>query len=546
MRYSPELTQIRAWFCALLLILASASRAAGAPGGQPAHGDPPAPALPSPPLIAAFYYPWYGAPATDGGWLHWQQFGHAPPRDIASDFFPVLGAYSSNDPAVLEQHMRWLRRAGVELIITSWWGQGSYEDRAVPALLAAAENNGIGVAFHLEPYRGRSAEQLAADVAYLYRQYGSSPGFYRTDAGSLHNMTGKWSGLFFVWNPFVRYTGGPRADAAYWRAGLEQIHALPEGGVVFVHATDPAWIEEGQFDGAYNYTERTADLQLWGQQLPDGAWYAPSIIPGFSARRAGYPAAMNLARQAGETYDSQWRAVLETGFTPQIVTITSFNEWHEGTQIEPAVAERTDDGSYTYAAYARGPLQYLAATARWAARARALAGYVCAPAIAVALRAENQPDGLYQHDREDGATVAQAIAGRAARQMLPNRFGTARYLYLWVQREFQYQAAGAVRVAVTYFDRGDGEFSLDYDSADETLPFAGAYKRTAAIPLTNSDRWRTATFELPDAYFGDRQNDGADLRIVAPALDLAVAKVTVEKLQAPCPPRLFLPLIAGE
>ena len=180
------------------------------------------PALPTSPLIAAFYYPWYGAPATDGTWLHWQQAGHTPPQDIASDSFPVLGAYSSNDPAVLEQHMRWLRRAGVELIITSWWGQGSYEDRAVPALLAAAENNGIGVAFHLEPYRGRSADQIAADVTYLYRQYGSSPAFYRTDAGSRHNAPGRASGLFFLWNPFVRYTGGPKADAAYWRAGLDQ------------------------------------------------------------------------------------------------------------------------------------------------------------------------------------------------------------------------------------------------------------------------------------------------------------------------------------
>ena len=241
---------------------------------------------------------------------------------------------------------------------------------------------------------------------------------------------------------------------------------------------------------------------------------------------------MNLARQEGRTYDRQWRDVLETGFTPQIVTITSFNEWHEGTQIEPAAAGQSDGYGYPYDAYERGPLQYLTATARWAAKARALANYASVPAVAVTLRTNNQPDGLYQHDLEDGVTAATAIGGHTARQVLPNEFGAWRYLYLWVQREFQYRTAGAVRVTVDYFDGGGGEFSLDYDSTDATWPAAGAYKRTAPVPLTGSNTWRTAIFDLPDAYFGDRQNSGADLRIAIPALDLAVARVTVEKAPA--------------
>src|SRR5512138_910226 len=54
--------------------------------------------------VAAFYYPWYGTPQLDGKWLHWDQNGHTPPADIGSDYFPVLGPYSSNDPAVLDQH----------------------------------------------------------------------------------------------------------------------------------------------------------------------------------------------------------------------------------------------------------------------------------------------------------------------------------------------------------------------------------------------------------------------------------------------------------
>src|SRR5689334_4506595 len=42
--------------------------------------------------VAAFYYPWYGNPTIDGQWFHWTQNNHVPPDDIASDYFPALGA----------------------------------------------------------------------------------------------------------------------------------------------------------------------------------------------------------------------------------------------------------------------------------------------------------------------------------------------------------------------------------------------------------------------------------------------------------------------
>ena len=34
------------------------------------------------------------------------------------------------------------------------------------------------------------------------------------------------------------------------------------------------------------------------------------------------------------TYDGMWRTAIRA--KPDLVTITSYNEWHEGTQIEPA------------------------------------------------------------------------------------------------------------------------------------------------------------------------------------------------------------------
>jgi hypothetical protein len=77
---------------------------------------------------AIFYYPWYGNPAYDGGYVHWQQNGHRPPHDIASSFYPARGAYSSSDRVILGAQMAEIRAAGIDQVIASWWGRGSAED----------------------------------------------------------------------------------------------------------------------------------------------------------------------------------------------------------------------------------------------------------------------------------------------------------------------------------------------------------------------------------------------------------------------------------
>lgn len=57
-----------------------------------------------------------------------------------------------------------------------------------------------------------------------------------------------------------------------------------------------------------------------------------------------------------------WRAALEVA--PPLIAITSFNEWHEGTQIEPAVPKSIP--GYTYEDYRPlAPDFYLDRTAHW-------------------------------------------------------------------------------------------------------------------------------------------------------------------------------------
>ena len=322
--------------------------------------------------VAAFYYPWYRTPDVDARWDHWGEGQFHPPLDIASDYYPVLGAYSIADPAILAQHFAWLREAGVGVVISSWWGQRSYEDQAVPLILDVAERYGVKVAFHIEPYGGRTADRLVSDIQYLYSHYGDHPAFYRTTASSRWSPDARSKGLFFVWAIRVPDTSSAEVEATYWQPALDAIHDLPDGGLVIANTTESDWVDGGHFDGLYNYATLHLDERndfSWARGLPPDAWYAPSVIPGFSARRIRYPPEDFDPRDNGATYAEQWEAALSTGVQPALVTITSFNEWHEGTQIEPAAIGATSGFGYTYEDYdALPPEGYLTLTGQWVAR----------------------------------------------------------------------------------------------------------------------------------------------------------------------------------
>ena len=268
--------------------------------------------------------------------------------------------------------MAWLRQAGVGVIITSWWGRGSYEDRAVPLLLETAQRYGIKVAFHVEPYGGRTSVALVDDIRYLYERYGSSPAFFRSRATTRYSPSSEPKGMFFVWCVgFAENCGnGTPVPAEYWRAATDAVHALPEGALMIGESKRSNVVLDGHFDGLYNYI--TLNLAAeggfnWARDLPQQALYVPSVMPGNSAQRIGYAPSTLVKRHDGQTYGEQWSAALGTGVQPELVTITSFNEWHEGSMIEPIALGATDGEGYMYANFgALTPDGYLQLTRSWA------------------------------------------------------------------------------------------------------------------------------------------------------------------------------------
>jgi hypothetical protein len=291
------------------------------------------------PLVGVFYYSWYSTEPRDGAYVHWAQNNRPAPFQIASNFFPARGVYSSSDPAVLRDQMREIRRAGIDEVIVSWWGTGSVEDLRLPAVLAAAHRERLIVALHVEPYGGRTPATVAADIQ-RFRAQGI------TD--------------FYVYEPL----GAPAADWAAANGGLTGVRVFAGTGLAGFAAA-------GKFTGVYTYDvvryRAAAFGRICAQARAQHLLCAPSVGPGFDARRST-GAAVVEPRARGRTYDRMWRAALDAA--PDLVTITSFNEWHEGTQIEPARVQPAWAG---YASYegawgrhgAAAESAYLWRTAMW-------------------------------------------------------------------------------------------------------------------------------------------------------------------------------------
>ena len=257
--------------------------------------------------MAIFYYPWYGTTLVDGAWQHWQQNGSDPPASIASNWFPARGVYSSSDATVVRAQMREIAAMGVQTVIVSWWGPGSAEAARLPLVERFARAAGLRVALHVEPFAGRTPASLVEQL----RSFASEG---VTDA--------------YIYDSVMSPDGE-------WKAANKQLPGLR----LFANTSLPGKAEAGGFAGLYTYDVRIYNGRSFPRMCASARMRnllcAPSVGPGFDAKRATGDARVQ-GRADGKTYDGMWRGAIRAA--ADVVTITSYNEWHEGTQIEAASA----------------------------------------------------------------------------------------------------------------------------------------------------------------------------------------------------------------
>ncbi|HXH05211.1 MAG TPA: hypothetical protein VNI83_01340, partial [Vicinamibacterales bacterium] len=324
------------------------------------------------------YYPWYAT----SPWRHWDEAGRTPPLEIAASGLPLLGAYDSRSPRVIEQHARWIAEAGIGAVNISWWGPESFEDEAVPLVMDVMRDYDIHVTFHIEPYRPDRVDTLADDLMYLIRRYGDRRHW---DAFLLlENADGRIGPVFKLFNTIlpdrvtdclgVTHRVEGYVPDAEWRRPLVRLRS--DLARDFDHVTlladsgDAARTRAAGFDGMAIYDPYVRPAE-WPELAR--AFSAESLLfsfntnPGFDAVEPRTPppdpcfrprpfepaAAIDWSRDehvelAHRLAAARIRESFETTLALQtdlrssngargflLVYINSFNEWREGTAFEP-------------------------------------------------------------------------------------------------------------------------------------------------------------------------------------------------------------------
>ncbi|XP_049846519.1 glycoprotein endo-alpha-1,2-mannosidase isoform X1 [Schistocerca gregaria] len=339
--------------------------------------------------VHIFYYVWYGNLVVDHEWKHWNHRylpnwkkedkrvyptgSHHPPTDISSNFYPALGCYSSRDNNIIDVHMRLLRDANIGVLVISWYPpgmsdtEGASSDSLVSVLLDIANKYDLKIALHIEPYSGRNPINLAKYLQYIATQYASHPAFYH------RRHRGKKLPVFYIYDSYLTPSGT-------WKELLSSKGNLSVRGTkldgiflgLLVDVQHRYEIKKAHFDGFYTYFASSgftygSSWKNW-RSLSKFAYqnsliFVPSVGPGYIDTQIRPWNVANIRhRRHGKYYEVAWRSAITT--QPKIISITSFNEWHEGTQIEPALPKSTP--SFTYLDYEpEGPYFYLNLTKWW-------------------------------------------------------------------------------------------------------------------------------------------------------------------------------------
>ncbi|KAG8444755.1 hypothetical protein GDO86_009795 [Hymenochirus boettgeri] len=337
-----------------------------------------------------FYYSWYGNPDFDGKYIHWNhpllkhwdakiannfpEGRHSPPDDIAANFYPELGPYSSRDPSIIDEHMKQIGSASIGVVALSWYPPGMADDngepteKIVPTILEKAHKYGLKVTFHIEPYKNRDDVSLYKNIIYIIDTYGNHPAFYRYKASN-----GRTLPFFYIYDSYI--TPPETWANLLTSSGSHSIRNTPYDGIfvaLLVEEKHKRDVVKGGFDGFYTYFATNgfsygSSHNHWAS-LKDfsdtsNLIFIPSVGPGYidtSIRPWNFQNTRN--RINGKYYETAMNAAVFV--RPRIISITSFNEWHEGTQIEAAVPKK--NSLIKYEDYLpHKPNIYLELTKKW-------------------------------------------------------------------------------------------------------------------------------------------------------------------------------------
>ncbi|MDF1515832.1 MAG: glycoside hydrolase family 99-like domain-containing protein [Anaerolineae bacterium] len=297
-------------------------------------------------MIGAYYYPWYSPER------HW---------DSGYRGTPLLGEYDSADPAVIHQHISWAQAYGVDFFALSWWGKDSFEDNVIrdPFLDVAKDRNfPFAVLYEsaglLKMHNGKidldvqsTRQQLISDFAYLGQQMLQDPHLFKIDGHPViflyltRTFTGDVHGALSEAKAAAVDAGSAEpylvGDEVYWQYPDKERLGFYDAVTAYNMHTSVPDIADGfaeNVDRQYQLWARIADQQ--------GIPFIPNIMPGFDDTAVRPEARHPVIPRSVSLFTAQLQSAKALASGPQpVVMITSWNEWHEDTSIEPAAEEGT-------------------------------------------------------------------------------------------------------------------------------------------------------------------------------------------------------------
>ncbi|MEM0001376.1 MAG: hypothetical protein QW211_00580 [Desulfurococcaceae archaeon] len=269
-------------------------------------------------IIGVYFYPWYSPdgrhwdPSVDPSWAVVEQ--------------PLIGFYDSRDEQVIRWQLKLIRDAGIDFIAISWWGPGSFEDEAAKIIVRYLREYNLKFAVLIEPYLGSNNSSLydkgfwESSLRYIMEN------FIEPYGNAYMYLHGK--PLVLAFNPLgLMYR--PRED-------------FPEFTIRIVgNDIDNAGYQDWDYWPDYLYRSERVELRIRRDSVV-------SVVPRFCDthfRAQGMCIDPDLTHGF---YRKQWDWVLRNADKVSIVMITSWNEYHERTQIEPSFSNQTADPWFLY------------------------------------------------------------------------------------------------------------------------------------------------------------------------------------------------------
>lgn len=305
------------------------------------------------PLLLIHYMPWYQAPPTNPEWgWHWTMNHFAPMRnedgtwkDFASHYQPLTGLYDSRDEALLEYQVQLMKLSGIDGVIVDWYGMEVFWDYgllndATGRLFEIIKKAGLKFAICYEDQtikhmveNGHIKEADAAAhgqkvMAYMQENWFGDEAYLKVDGrpvllifGPQYFKDGKtWTTLF----------SGLPAQPLF----ITLDNPLPPTSKA-AYPWPPMWASKG---GVLSHDTLLSYLVDFYDKAENYPYLVGGAFPGFHDiyKEAGVSEGYGyLDALDGKTFRFTLQQALD--HTPDAIQLITWNDYGEGTNIEPAL-----------------------------------------------------------------------------------------------------------------------------------------------------------------------------------------------------------------